>query len=158
MRPSKGKGYGRALLFERLEDRDPRAPEEPRPFRTHTSETLKESVRRELGWLLNTRCPIPADLMEARERTVINYGIPDLSLFAPESREDHRRLTRILSGTIATFEPRLREVRVTVEHFTRKTLSVRIDAALHGEDVAEPVSFRTIFSMEPGGAAEVEPS
>src|ERR1044072_4877405 len=53
--PKKVEG-GRALLFERLAAGDPRAAREgARPFRVHETAALKESVRRELVRLLNTR-------------------------------------------------------------------------------------------------------
>ena len=59
MRDPKPVEGGRALLFERLTDADPRSPmEEARPFRVHEHQELKESVRRELACLLNTRCPV----------------------------------------------------------------------------------------------------
>ena len=156
MRERKTGSYGRALLFERLEDLDPQSREEARPFRALSKEAVKESVRRELAWLLNTRCPVPAAVVNAQERTVVNYGIPELSSFAPEAVEDHRRLALMLARTIEAYELRMRDVRVTVEKFTRETLVITIRAVLQSETVAEPVAFRTVISSEAGGGAQVE--
>ncbi len=156
MRDPRAKTFGRALLFERLEDREPQLHEEPRPFRALSKEAVKESVRRELAWLMNTRCPFPAEVVDEQERTVINYGIPELSSFAPESIGDHRRLALLLARTIEAYEARLHDVRVSVEQFTRESLTIIIRAILRGESVEEPVAFRTVISSEAGGRAQVE--
>jgi len=144
----------RALLFERLVDLDPQAPTEPKPLRTLNRRELRESVRRELEWLLNTRCPIPAPLLDERERTVINYGIPDLSWFYPQNPRDQRRLASILSQTISAFEPRLRQVRVTVERYldVQQALYVIVDALLVIESITEPVSFPVVIYSKRGGS------
>ena len=114
---------------------------------------LKESVRQEVGRLLNTRCPIPAHLLQARERTVIDYGVPDVSLFFPRNPADQERLAAILSQAIAAFEPRLQQVRVTVEAITEneRALWVRVDAGLVVESVTEPVSFQVLIQSTEWG-------
>ena len=66
-----------ALLFERLVDDDPRTAREPQPFRTLTIPEVRASVRREVARLLNTRCAASAAVLAGRERTVLDYGIPD---------------------------------------------------------------------------------
>ena len=141
---------GRALLFDRLVDLDPRSTTEPRPLRTLTRRELRESVRREVERLLNTRSPTPAHLLEDRERTVIDYGVPDLAEFAAQRAEDHQRLTSLFARAIAAFEPRLRRVRVRVEGLVemRRALVVRIDALLVIESVTEPVSFSVVVRDE----------
>lgn len=144
--------FSRALLFERLVDRQPREPAEPHPLRRLTRRELRESVRREVGWLLSTRCPIPIHRLDERERSVIDYGVPDFSTFSPHSQEDHRRLAQLLSRSIAAFEPRLRHVRVTVERYLeeRKSLLVRLDAVLVVESVTEPIAFPVMIQHETG--------
>lgn len=144
----------RALLFDRLVDLDPGVPEEPRPLRTLNRQELRASVRREVEWLLNTRSPIPAHLLEAWERTVIDYGIPDLAEFSAHRGDDQKRLARLLTQTISAFEPRLRRVRVAVEPLmdTHRGWLVRLDAFLVVESVTEPVSFPVVIkdgSVEP---------
>ena len=67
----------RTLLFDRLVDRDPKLRHEVRPMRTLDRRGLKESVRRDLELLLNTRCPLPAHRIPPRDRSVVDYGIPD---------------------------------------------------------------------------------
>src|SRR4029077_11608679 len=90
----------RILLFDRLVDTEPESQKEVRPLRILDKAGLKESVRRELGRLLNTRCPIP--LAPLAERTVINYGIPDFSSLSPHSMDDRNRLEQWMREAIVS--------------------------------------------------------
>lgn len=146
----------RAPLFERLIDRDPGSTWEPRPFKTLDRRGLRESVRRELERLFNTRCPLPADRLRGRERTVIDYGVPDLSVLAPGDHSDRLRLAAILREAIEAYEPRLARVRVTVDGPSSvpargNALHARVEAVLVFDEVAESISFGA--HLEESGAA-----
>ena len=140
----------RMPLFDRLVDLDPGSEREGRPLRTLDREGLRESVRRELERLLNTRTAVPIKRVEERERTVIDYGIPDFSGFAAANPDDQRRLEGIIARAIEAFEPRLREVRVALEPGTGDKQRLRgvIEAMLVVEEVTEPLSFRTVFHSD----------
>ena len=141
----------RAPLFERLVDLDPRSQREVRPKRTLDRAGLKASVRRELLRLFNSRCPLPARLLADREKTVIDYGIPDFSTFFPRNHDDRVRLAAALRRAVEAFEPRLRQVSVTLEPSAdHLALSGRIEGVLVVDEVAEPVSFPTVFQSESG--------
>jgi len=144
----------RASLLDRLIDRDPRSSREARPLRILDRRALKESVRRDLGWLLNTRSPVPAAQLEAQERTVINYGLPDFSAMSAQNLDDHYRLAVNIARTLDAFEPRLKHVRVTVDEFREdeKSLRVRIDAVLAVGSISEPVSFTANMRSATGEA------
>ena len=137
----------RTPLFDRLVDRDPTLRRELRPMRTLGRAGLRESVRRELEMLLNTRTSLPANRLSLRERSVIDYGIPDCSMFSPRSFDDRGRLAEILRRAIAAYEPRLAGVRVTVDVSPSDELAmaVRIEATLITGAVPEPVSFDTVL-------------
>jgi type VI secretion system protein ImpF len=137
----------RASLIDKLVDLDPRSYGEVRPFRTLSREELKESVRRDLTWLLNTRTSLPAHLLDERELTVIDYGIPDFGSYYSANVEDQALLAKRIALSISAFEPRLRNVSVTVEPevVNEKTLRVIIDAVLVVETVRESISFQTVF-------------
>ena len=117
---------------------------------------LKQSVRRDLENLLNTRwrCKMwPPDLDEL-ETSLVNYGIPDFTgtnLGTPSSREEFRR---IIERVIRRFEPRFKSVRVIfAENVSpiERTLRFRIDAMLRLDPAPpEPVVFDT--SLEPSTA------
>lgn len=155
MRDPKPVEGGRALLFERLTDTEPRSlDEEARPFRVHGMDELKESVRRELARLLNTRCSVPSHLLGSEERTVLDYGIPDFSALSALSGDDRNRLASIVAQTVAAFEPRLRDVRVFVESVRAedRALVLRVEAALAVGTHAEPVSFPVLVRTKTGDA------
>jgi len=140
-------------LFDRLVDRAPEARAEPRPLRTLDPRGLRESVRRELERMLNTRSSLPVDrLAEREDLTVLEYGIPDLSAFSAANEDDQRLLTSLIARAVAAFEPRLRRVRVAFERLEdgQRSLLLRIDAELTADEVAEPVSFPTLLGLKTG--------
>jgi type VI secretion system lysozyme-like protein len=148
-----------APLFDRLVDREPRVPAEPQPLRTLDPRGLRESVRRELERMLNTRSSLPVDRLVAREElTVLDYGIPDLSAFSAGDADDQRLLAGIVARAVTAFEPRLRQVRVAFEGLAdgQRTLRLRIDGELVAGEVAEPVSFPTLLGLKTG-TVEVPP-
>lgn len=144
-----------APLFDRLVDLEPRSRREARPFRALDRRGLRESVRRELERLLNTRSSLPASRLAERELTVIDYGVPDFVDQTPKNPTDRARIAKILERTIAAFEPRLREVRVEIGDLRdeKQALWVKVDALLVVDEVREPISFPAVIRR---GAGESE--
>jgi type VI secretion system lysozyme-like protein len=142
----------RTPLFDRLVDRAPRLRHEVRPARTLDRRGLRESVRRELERLLNTRCPIPAHRLVDRPRSVLDYGLPELSGFSAQRFEDRERLAELIRRAVEAFEPRLAEVRVRLEPAPGDVFSLagHIEAVLLGDSVPEPVSFHTAVETRSG--------
>lgn len=140
------------LLFERLVDENPHAPAEAQPFRIYGVEALRNSVQRELVSLLNTRCPSIGGLPDERDRTVIDYGVPDFSHVGPASPTDIGQLAQILERAIAAYEPRLRQVHVEIQHAKNNRWSAvgAITANLVVGSVNEPVSFPLVLSLKTG--------
>lgn len=116
-------------------------------------ERIKDEVRRDLEWLLNSR-RTPGDPPPGfghLARSLLTYGLPDvtsMSLADPDSRD---RLTRILETVIRDFEPRLADVRVHFEphdHDDRRAaLHYRIEAVLRIDPAPEPVIFDTVLEL-----------
>jgi len=50
------------------------------------------SIRAELSRLLNTRCPVRMDTLRGQERSVVNFGMPDVLTLNPTSDADRQRL------------------------------------------------------------------
>src|SRR5215218_3587646 len=94
--PKKVEG-GRALLFERLAGGDPPAAREgARPFRVHETAAMKESVRRELVRLLNTRSSAGINSRRGGgdgEMSVLDYGVPDFTALSALSGDDRAKLS-----------------------------------------------------------------
>ena len=137
----------RAGLFDRLVDYDPDTQVEKCPLRTMTKQELYDSVNRELGRLLNTRCPLTIEGRQDRERSVIDYGVPDFSSFTPQSIDDQKQLSLYIKDTVETYEPRLKNVRVHVNEYkkNRKALMINIEGILTVESIREPVSFPMVL-------------
>jgi type VI secretion system protein ImpF len=142
----------RAPLFDRLVDHELRQPTESQPRSTLSRAELQASVRQEVEWLLNTRCPIPAHDLDNRARSVVDYGVPDCSLLTPHSQRDHQRLEQLFSHAITAFEPRLRHVRVTVERRSNDhtALVAHIEAVLVVASIREPMAFPVLVQNDVG--------
>jgi len=142
--------YARASLLDRLIDFEPKSQQESRPLRTQTLKALNASVRRDLEWLFNTRCPLPEAELAQRQRSVIDYGVIDFGSFFTHNHEDFRRLAQIMEQTIDIYEPRLKESHVTVTLLrgSHRELQVRLDARLVIDDVNQPVSFPIIIDTK----------
>jgi type VI secretion system protein ImpF len=127
---------------------EPQSQKEVRPLTTLDRQALKNSIRKELGRLLNTRCPIP--LAPATERTVVNYGIPDFSSLSPNSTDHRTRLESWIRAAIEAYEPRLLDVRVTVDPPapSARSLNARIDGKLQLESIREPVAFSVVMKRD----------
>lgn len=148
-RPVEG---GRALLFERLVDVEP-GRREARPFVLHDRAGVKASVASELERLLSTRVPVPAAELERRERTTIDYGIPDGALAAPGDPEARKRLADQIAAAIRAFEPRLAEpsVELRLAGDRGDALTAEISGTLAVAGLIEPVSFSIALGDDRGG-------
>lgn len=148
MREPKPIRGAKALLFERLVDEDHHTPSEARPFRIYGVEALRESVGRELMRLLNTRCPRIGGMVDEADRTILDYGIPSFSHVSTGSDTETRQLAQILEQAIKFYEPRLRQVRVTIDASTTSKITTTgtIEAMLVVDNVNEPVSFPLVLT------------
>ena len=142
----------RTPLFDRLVDRAPKLRHEPRPQRTLDRQGYRESVRRELERLLNTRCPVPVHRLADRPRSVVDYGLPELTGFSANRVEDRDRLAELIRRTVEAFEPRLAEVRVRLEPVPGDALSLigHVEGLLTFDGVSEPVAFQTAVETRSG--------
>jgi type VI secretion system lysozyme-like protein len=131
------------LIFERLAQPVDRRGALKAVARIHDTEGLRDSVLQQLRYLLNTRVPLDIDTLEGRERTTIDFGIPDLSAFPLGNSDAMARLARHIARAISVYEPRLRVGDVTLEPFAgqRDGLVVRVSGGIEVGAVVEPVSF-----------------
>lgn len=120
-------------------------------------EVYRAAVRRDLEWLLNTRRiaePVPEGLKEV-ERSVYCYGLPDfsqLNLQPGRSEGDQARLAGIIARVIELFEPRILDVRVTVDSRLGSTQNVRfqVSGRLKMKPRPEPVFYQTTLDVTLG--------
>src|SRR5580693_7890058 len=101
-------GPDRPLLpsvLDRLIDSDPTVRREAPRGRNQSLRELKQSVRRDLESLLNTRVrclPWPSDLKELKH-SLVNYGIPDLTGVSAGSSKERDQLCREIESVVKRY-------------------------------------------------------
>jgi type VI secretion system protein ImpF len=140
-------------ILDRLIDKEPGTQVETPKTRNQLLRDLKDSVRRDLENLLNTRrsmFPIP-DERELLRHSVIGYGIPDFGMIPGGSDERREELRQDVEDTIRRFETRLKSLTVDLvidpNDAARRIIRFRIDGMLHAEPAPEPVKFDSLLSV-----------
>jgi type VI secretion system protein ImpF len=133
-------------LLDKLFDDDPRRTTASSALRTLSVEELKATVARDVEALLNTRTPLSeADLETLPEckYSVLTYGLQDFSGLSLASYYDRSFICRSIQQAIAWHEPRLQDVKVSLElkEQTSSALYFAIQALLVVHPAEEPVSF-----------------
>lgn len=133
-------------LLDRLIDYDPEQKVEPVMSRSQVIRELRESVRRDLEVLLNTRIRCESRPVEwtLADGTVINYGIPDYSGINLNSEDDQHAFAKQIQKIIMHYETRFKSVKIDVlknEDSFDRTFRFRIDALLKVEPAVKPVVF-----------------
>lgn len=142
-------------LLDRLIDHEPRNSQELPPSRSQSVRILRDSLRRDLEWLLNSRriAMPPDESFTELNKSLYMFGLPDLTSYSVGNPRDRASLLRILQSTIATFEPRLDNVRVIpVEdaELGSRTLRFRIEAWLKMDPAPEVIYFDTVLQLMSG--------
>jgi type VI secretion system protein ImpF len=143
-------------VIDRLMDREPQLASDPQTTRAQTVRELKKNLRRDMEWLLNTRRnpdAVRPDSMEQLAQSLYNYGLPDFTALSIYSLRDRGQLMVELESTIALFEPRLRDVRVTLVETPdgpSRILHFQIEGLLDMDPAPEAVSFDTTLQLASG--------
>lgn len=141
-------------VLDRLLDDDPKNSREAPLSRAQSVRMLKQSIARDLEWLLNTHRSIEevrdSDLL--LESSLYNYGLPDITSFNRRSSQDKKSLLRLLESAVSTFEPRLEGVRVSPQEGDddRPRLRFTIEGLLLIEPSPELVTFDTFVEVGSG--------
>ena len=145
-----------ASVLDRLTDGDPRASADPRTTYAESLRQFKASVQRDLEWLLNTRrTPTPApDELEELRNSLYNFGVPDITSMSRDSAESRSRLRTQVEEALATFEPRLTNVQISVieaeGESRRRELRFVVEATLRLDPTPEQVVFDTVLHFSSG--------
>jgi type VI secretion system protein ImpF len=149
-------------LLERLTDHEPDATREVREHRSSSARSLRQSVMRDLGWLLNAQ-----GIASAQDVTrypgvagsVLNFGFSDLA-GKSASNLDVGRIERLMADAIRAFEPRILPgtLRVRVVQAGRademsgqhNTIAFIVEGDLHAHPVPERLYLRTELDLEAG--------
>jgi type VI secretion system protein ImpF len=141
-------------IIDRLLDFEPTNPRESPKSRSQGLRELKQAVRRDLEWLLNTRHS-PDDISETLEevnKSIAKFGLPDFTGLSSQNDDDRRSLIRNVETALEVFEPRFINVKVTLEEINKveRGIKFRIQASLRVEPTPEPVVFDTILQVGSG--------
>lgn len=154
-------------LLERVVMLEQRRRFESREQRVMSLERLKQSVLRDLSWLLNTEyleAVYSLDGYPEVRASVLNYGIPSIVGLTITDLDPSMRggLAKTLRDAIARFEPRLDPDSIAVrthadkEQMDGRTLTFEIEAEL----IAEPAPLRllltSVVDLENGHATLAE--
>lgn len=149
----------RPSLLDRLIDEDTRAIEDVDTTQAASIDAFMKGVGRDIELLLNTRRP-PVAIPEGFEhlpRSVFAYGIPDTTGLGRDDHAARDRLLRWIEEAIATFEPRMRNVRVMlggVSNDGSRRLRFVVSGQLQMDPQPQPVAFDA--TLNAGGTYEVE--
>lgn len=150
-------------LLDRLTDNNPDHKVESRESRVMNEGQLRECVRRDLSWLLNTTHMAAVQELDPNSeisRSVLNYGICDLA-GQTLSGVDRTELERLIREAIWAFEPRLLRKSVRLEIISdekrvgRNALVFDIQAELWAQPVPVALYLRTEIDLE-NGSVRVE--
>nr|WP_242482218.1 type VI secretion system baseplate subunit TssE [Thiocystis violacea] len=153
-------------LLDRLTDDEPDKQQESREKRVLSMRQLRESVLRDLAWLLNAgRLDSVQDLDDYPwvAHSVLNYGIPDMAGLT-SSGVDITVIERAVRQAIWDFEPRiLRQTvkvhaRVDPERMTHNALTFDIEGELWAQPVPLRIYLKTELDLDLGDVQVTEQS
>jgi type VI secretion system protein ImpF len=151
-------------LLDRLTDDRPEERQESREKHVLSPSRLRECVRRDLTWLLNTtNLAATQDLEEFPDilQSVVNFGMPDLAGHVASSI-DVRAMERVLCRVIWDFEPRLMKSSVKVklvldeQRMDVNAMTFDIEAELWAQPLPLRLFLRTEIDLENGGVKVTE--
>jgi type VI secretion system protein ImpF len=140
----------RPSILDRLIDTDPHNQSELDPGHHQQLKQLRDSVKRDLETLLNTRYHIlsPPEDFKQLDKSLLNYGLPDLATVNIIDTQKRTDFTRQLEITLREFEPRFKSVKVSYidnKDKTDRTLRFRIDAVIYADPLPEVVVFDSVL-------------
>ncbi len=140
----------RPSILDRLVDNDPTQLQDQDKSRMQHLRELRYSVKRDLENLMNTRFRIlaPSEQHTQLEKSLLNYGLPDLATVNISDVEKKRQFIKSLEATLAHYEPRFKTVKVVHtqnKELNDRTLRFRIDATLYADPAPEIIIFDSVL-------------
>ena len=141
-------------IIDRLIDYEPKNSREAPKSRSQSLKELKQAVRRDVEWLLNTKIAhdeIPEGLKEVNE-SLATYGLRDFVGMSSKDADQRSELLKSVEQALRKFEPRFLNLKVTVKDLDTLERGVRfqIEGNLRLEPTPEPIVFDTVLQMGTG--------
>lgn len=138
-------------LLDRLTDDEPDKVQESREQRVLSLTKLRQSVLRDMAWLLNSGTFEAVQNLEDYpfiKRSVINYGIPDLA-GSTLSGVNAQEIERNVRQAIWDFEPRILKNSVKITVSTSNTMNQNaITFDIEGDLWMQPLPLRLYLKTE----------
>ncbi|MCK4707480.1 MAG: type VI secretion system baseplate subunit TssE [Gammaproteobacteria bacterium] len=140
----------RPSILDRLLDNDPNTAIEIDTDQHQKLKQLRQSVRRDLESLLNTRFRMiqpDSDLVEVN-KSILNYGLPDLATVNISDKDKRKEFIQHLESILIEFEPRFKSIKISYQENSDsldRTLRFRIDATLYADPSPEVVIFDSVL-------------
>lgn len=119
----------------------------------YSIEQMATAIQHDLERLLNTRCDDNQSLQGYRLYSrVAGYGLPDLAALSRLGAIDYQDICRALEEKILLYEPRLKEVQVTLKE-QEKGNPLKLQLHLHAVlavDPAPELAFDTVLDLGSG--------
>jgi type VI secretion system protein ImpF len=153
----------RSSLLDRLTDDRPNEGRDYVGDRGYSHRQLKEAVLRDMQWLLNAislDSAVPLDEYPEVAKSVLNYGIPDLSAVRARA-DDVTDLGKRIERAIRSFEPRIIPNTLSVgaaqsdQDFDSRLLCFEVEGDLWADPAPMHLLIRTEIDLESGSAALV---
>ncbi|TQV76411.1 type VI secretion system baseplate subunit TssE [Aliikangiella marina] len=140
----------RPSILDRLIDDDPYNQSEIDTGREQKLAQLRNSVRRDLEKLLNTRYRVvePPEELEQLELSLLNYGLPDLATVNTLDLQKKNEFTKSLEKLLKDFEPRFKSVNVKFvenQNNADRTLRFSIEATVYADPHPEKIVFDSLL-------------
>jgi len=140
----------RPSVLDRLIDNEIHNKTDPDPDHHQLLQQLRNSIRRDLELLLNTRFHMsePSDNYPELGKSLLNYGLPDLATVNIIDIDKRNVFSRKLEKTLQYFEPRFKSVKVSFlenSEKTDRTLRFRIDAVIYADPLPEIIVFDSVL-------------
>lgn len=141
-------------VLDRLIDLEPRNSNEAPKSRSRSVEELKQAVRRDIEWLLNSRSQYNEsdEISGEIQKSVVGYGLPDFTGLSIRNRHEVDALKESVVNAIKFFEPRFLDAKLVVDPVENndREIRFRIEAFLNIEPTPEPVTFDTVLELGSG--------
>jgi type VI secretion system protein ImpF len=150
-------------LLDRLCDDDPANSKESREQRVLSVKRLRQSVLRDIAWLLNAVCLESVQSLEKYPevaRSVLNFGIPDLSGHTL-STGDIDAIEKKIRKALIDFEPRilpntLRVKVVSSDAYNHNAMNFDIEGDLWMQPLPLRLYLKTQLDLETGNFVVVD--
>ncbi len=140
----------RPSILDRLFDHEPHNQVEKKLEHHQVLKQLRNSIRGDLEYLLNTRFHLiqpSSDLTEV-DKSIFNYGLPDLATVNIMDIERRKKFINHLESTLRSYEPRFKSVSVSfVENADSvdRTLRFRIDTVIYADPIPEVIVYDSML-------------